>query len=147
VTPPSKAAETILPTEIRRGRFLQRISVVSADKDKERRALDLFSGTGSVTKVLQKKGFHVTIIEMNSEYSADLRVDILFGITKRNQRYNRDCGGNSTLQRIQRSQNCGISKPLVCSQYCQTVFENYPVFKPQEIMARDTKVLCWQPEH
>jgi len=59
------------------GAFSNEISLVTEDKEEERRALDLFSGTGSVTKVLQKEGFHVTRIDMNSKFDADLRMDIL----------------------------------------------------------------------
>jgi len=53
VNPPGKTSGTIQPNEgeIKGRSFLQRSSLVTQDKYKERMALDLFSGTGSVTKV------------------------------------------------------------------------------------------------
>jgi len=79
VTPASKTSGTILPKEgeIRRRSFSQRFSCVTQDKDNEPRALDLFSGMGSVTKVLQKEGFHVTSLDKNSKYDAALQFAVV----------------------------------------------------------------------
>ena len=61
--------ENFLKRECRQVRF-------EADPPKQR-ALDLFSGTGSVTKVLQEVGYRVTSLDFLAKYNADLAVDIL----------------------------------------------------------------------
>jgi len=80
VTPPSEASETPPAKErggVGRRSLRQRISLVTQDKGKEQMSLDFFSGTGSVTKVLQKEVFHFTSLNMNSTFDAVLRIDIL----------------------------------------------------------------------
>ena len=39
-------------------------------------ALDFFSGTGSVAKVLRERGYCVTTLDMQPKYGADIVVDI-----------------------------------------------------------------------
>jgi len=74
VTPPSKKSDTLLckDWDVRIRIFLKRTSLVTQDKDKERRALVFFSCTGSVTKVLKREEFYVKNPEINSRYDADL---------------------------------------------------------------------------
>ena len=52
------------------------ILVTPPEEDQVLRALDLFSGTGSVTKVLRELGYQVTTLDLDPKYNADLQVDI-----------------------------------------------------------------------
>ena len=52
------------------------ILVTPPDEDQGLRALDLFSGTGSVTKVLQKLGYQVTTLDLDPKFHPDIQLDI-----------------------------------------------------------------------
>jgi len=57
--------------------FLQGISPVAQDKENERRVLDVFSGTGRVTKGIKNKEFHGKSLDMNCKFDAFLCIEIL----------------------------------------------------------------------
>ncbi|EPS62093.1 hypothetical protein M569_12700, partial [Genlisea aurea] len=57
------------------GNLLEAICAVGADKPK--RALDLFSGTGSAKKVLEKEGFEVISLDSEARFQPTLCCDIL----------------------------------------------------------------------
>jgi hypothetical protein len=52
------------------------IVVTPPEASEPRRALDLFSGSGSVAKVLRELGYQVTTLDLDPKFHADLRVDI-----------------------------------------------------------------------
>ena len=55
------------------------VQVVTGQKTTKKplRALDLFSGTGSVRRVLEGKGYHVTSLDMDPKWKADFICDVL----------------------------------------------------------------------
>ena len=67
-------------TEFEEGRAqlqVQRLTAQPLVEVEERRALDLFSGTGSVARVLEEAGFEVTTLDNDPRYEAELIIDIL----------------------------------------------------------------------
>ena len=53
------------------------VELLSVKEETPKRALDLFSGLGSATKLLQSHGYQVVSLDLDPKAGADIEVDIL----------------------------------------------------------------------
>lgn len=67
-TTPTRSVGIVLPPEV---------TLVEVDHVHKKRALDLFTGTGSVRKVLESAGWEVTSLDESPRWHATIQQDIL----------------------------------------------------------------------